>query len=218
MAKTLNIYSAKNLKSTTMPLPKEFSEPMNADILAQAIHVYADRMHPGNSRTKTRGEMNMTKAKVYSQKGTGNARHGAKSAPIFVGGGKAHGPKGIKRTLEMPVKMRRKALSVAWSAKNGASKLAVVSDLDSVKSTKAAQDLVTAVEKGQGSDGWKKMTLFLSDSNKEAHRFFKNIKSVVIEKYSNANAYSVYRGGFVMVDEEALPKTKVKTTTTKKTK
>jgi large subunit ribosomal protein L4 len=58
----------------------------------------------------------MTKAKWYRQKGTGRARHGARSAPIFVGGGVAHGPRPRKYTKDMPKKMRREAIRSALSA------------------------------------------------------------------------------------------------------
>lgn len=216
MAKTLNVYSAKKTaKSSTMQLPKEFAEPINEALLSQAIHIYRDRRHPGLATAKTRGEVNITKAKIYRQKGTGNARHGAASAPIFVGGGKAHGPKGVKRMLEMPKKMRRKALKVALAAKQNAGQVVVVSDLDSVANTKSAQELVNKVSNGQGKDGWKKMTLFLSDSNAAMYRYFKNIESVYTEKYTNANAYSVFTGGLIAVDQDALSKVETKKTAKK---
>jgi large subunit ribosomal protein L4 len=211
MAKTLNVYSAKKATKDTMQTPKEFSEAINEALLAHAIHVYQDRRHPGLSKAQTRGEVSLTKAKMYRQKGTGNARHGAASAPIFVGGGKAHGPKGVKRVLEMPKKMRQKALKVAWAAKQSEDKVVIVSDLGTIKNTKGAQELIDKIVQGEGKEGWRKMTLFLSDSNAAMYRYFKNIKAVHPEKYANANAYSVFRGGLVVVDQEALQKTKRET-------
>lgn len=214
MAKTLNVYSAKKSAKETMQTPKEFAEPVNEALLAQAIHVYQDRRHPGLSKAQTRGEVNITKAKIYRQKGTGNARHGAASAPIFVGGGKAHGPKGVKRVLELPKKMRQKALRVAWAAKQSEDKVVIASDLGSIQNTKSAQQLVDRIAQGQGTDGWRKITLFLSDNNAAQYRYFKNVKDVHPEKYTNANAYSVFRGGLVVVDQEALQKeVKAKKTT-----
>src|SRR3990167_4620035 len=91
-------YSSKGTKQEGVNLPKAlFGEKQNDKLLAQAIHVYRDRQHLGNSKVKTRGEVTATTRKWYRQKGTGRARHGAVSAPLFVGGGVAHGPKGINR-------------------------------------------------------------------------------------------------------------------------
>ena len=88
-----------------------FSVEVNPALLAQAIHVYQENSHRGVSKTKTRGEINATKKKVYKQKGTGNARHGAKSAPLYVGGGVPFGPTGIKSApMSLNQKMKTKAL------------------------------------------------------------------------------------------------------------
>ena len=65
-------------------------------LLAQAIRVYQSNSHQKTSAVKTRGEVVGSTKKIYRQKGTGNARHGAKYAPVFVGGGIAHGPKAIR--------------------------------------------------------------------------------------------------------------------------
>src|SRR5579884_516617 len=77
-------------------LPKEiFGAKVNPQLMSQAVRVYLANQRQGNAATKTRGEINMTTAKWYRQKGTGRARHGAKSAPIFVKGGVAHGPQPV---------------------------------------------------------------------------------------------------------------------------
>jgi large subunit ribosomal protein L4 len=70
----------------------------------------------GTHKAKTRGEIRLSTAKFYRQKGTGRARHGSKRAPIFVGGGVAHGPRPRKYTKAMPKKMRRQAIRCALSA------------------------------------------------------------------------------------------------------
>ncbi len=82
-----------------------------AHILAQAIHIYREDSHRGVAKTKTRGEVDLTKHKVYKQKGTGNARHGAKSSPIYVGGGVAFGPTGYKTS---PMSLNQKMKDVVF--------------------------------------------------------------------------------------------------------
>ncbi len=74
--------------------------------------------------------MNRTGAKAYRQKGTGNARHGSKRAPIFVGGGVAHGPQPRKYTKKMPRKMRRAALRSALSVKAGDGAIVLVDNIE----------------------------------------------------------------------------------------
>jgi len=87
---------------------------VNTVLLAQAVRVYTSNSQQKTSKVKTRGEVVGSTRKIYRQKGTGNARHGAKYAPIFVGGGIAHGPKGVRPdNLVLPKNMRRRALASA---------------------------------------------------------------------------------------------------------
>lgn len=93
-----------------------FNRP-NDILLAQAIRVYLANQRQGTSKVKTRSEVSRTTRKVYRQKGTGNARHGAKDAPIFVGGGVAHGPTGEENWhLNLTKTLRNKALAAVFSA------------------------------------------------------------------------------------------------------
>ncbi len=117
------------------------SVEVSPSLIAQALHVYRENSHRGVSKTKTRGEINATKKKVYKQKGTGNARHGAKSAPIFVGGGVAFGPTGLKSAPKsLNQKMKVKALIGVLSLYQKENRLAMV-DISDIKesSTKSAQ-------------------------------------------------------------------------------
>ena len=102
----IQIYSSKGNKTGTMDFPKEYLVDANMNLIAQALHVYEDRGHKGTSKVKTRSQVNASRAKIYKQKGTGGARHGDKKAPIFVGGGIAHGPHGVKRELTLPKKLK----------------------------------------------------------------------------------------------------------------
>jgi len=72
----LQTYSVKGNKTGTIDLPKTLLVKENSYLLTQAIHVYEDRSHKGTARVKTRTEVHGTTAKMYRQKGTGNARHG----------------------------------------------------------------------------------------------------------------------------------------------
>ncbi|MBC7811670.1 MAG: 50S ribosomal protein L4 [Burkholderiales bacterium] len=98
----------------TIDLPAEiFEATINTGLMHQAFVRQMANARLGTHNTLTRGEVRMTTAKWYRQKGTGRARHGAKSAPIFVGGGQAFGPRPRKYTKHMPKKMRRAAIRSA---------------------------------------------------------------------------------------------------------
>jgi large subunit ribosomal protein L4 len=89
--------------------------PFNADLVHQAVLAVDAQRKRRCGKAKTRGEVDMTTMKMYRQKGLGRARHGARSAPNFVGGGQAHGPKGVQRSFKMPKRMRRLAVLTALS-------------------------------------------------------------------------------------------------------
>ena len=99
-----------------------------ADILQRMVRWQLSKRQAGTHKSKTRGEISMTTAKMYKQKGTGRARHGAKSAPQFRGGGKAFGPVVRSHAHDLPKKVRAPALKMALSDKAKSEKLIVLAD------------------------------------------------------------------------------------------
>ncbi len=120
-----------------------FEVEVNVGLMHQAYVRQMANARLGTHKVKSRGEVNRTKAKWYRQKGTGRARHGSRNAPIFVGGGVAHGPKPRKYTKNMPRKMRRKALRCALSVLAEEERLVIVDELtlDTPK-TKAMGEII----------------------------------------------------------------------------
>ncbi|MEK7633293.1 MAG: 50S ribosomal protein L4 [Patescibacteria group bacterium] len=115
---SLSIYDIDGKEEKTTELPKEvFSVSVNKRLLAQAVRIYLVNQRQGNVSTKTRGEVTGSTRKIYRQKGTGKARHGAIKAPIFVGGGVAHGPKQKDYHLKFNKKEKKIALFGALSEK-----------------------------------------------------------------------------------------------------
>ena len=83
-----------------------------------------------NTKTKQKNEIRGSTAKIYSQKGTGNARHASKKAPLFVGGGIAHGPKGsVYKVKKINKKVRKLALAQTLSKKNLDKNLHILADV-----------------------------------------------------------------------------------------
>ena len=199
----INSYSLSGTK-TSVNLPKIFQEKNNPDLLAQAMRVYQDRSHPGLSKVKTRGEVSKSTAKIWRQKGTGRARHGARSAPIFVGGGVAHGPKGIKRILKMSGKMSKKSLSVALSVKAKSGEIAAVSNLSKIVKTKDAHKLIKTVMAKEDLNKLSGISLVLESENIKTAKSFRNLPNVRILNAVNLNAGDVFFGGFIIFEKEAL--------------
>jgi large subunit ribosomal protein L4 len=102
----------------------------NGPVMHQALLRQLANRRLGTHDTKSRGEVSRTKAKWFRQKGTGRARHGSRNAPIFVGGGIAHGPTPRSYTQHMPRKMRRLALRSALSAKAAQARIIVLDALE----------------------------------------------------------------------------------------
>jgi len=203
-----NLYTVKGVKSGTIKLPNIFDEKENKQLLSQAIHVYRARQHGKGSKTLRRGEIALTTKKWYRQKGTGNARHGARSAPLFVGGGKAHGPKGIKRVLSLPKKAARKALWIALSEKANERKIVVVKNLSTLTKTKETHNLIEKIKKSQKYGDKTKFTFALNEDSWKVNRYIRNINKAKSRLYKNLNAHSVFFGGVLAIDSEVLKKPK----------
>lgn len=114
----LSIYGIDGKVQKTVELPAQvFGATVNKSLLAQAIRVYLTNQRQGNVKVKTRSEVVGSTRKIYRQKGTGKARHGAIKAPIFVGGGVAHGPKQKDYNLKFNKKEKKLALYGVLSSK-----------------------------------------------------------------------------------------------------
>ena len=100
-----------------------------SDILARTVRWQLAKRQAGTHKTKKRGEIALTTAKMYKQKGNGRARHGAKSAPQFRGGGKSFGPVSRSHAHDLPKKVRLMALRHALSAKARDADIVVVDGL-----------------------------------------------------------------------------------------
>ena len=113
----------------TVSLPDEiFGLEPRADILQRMVRYQLSKRQAGTHKTKMRGEISATTKKMYAQKGTGRARHGAKSAPQFRGGGRAFGPVVRSHAHDLPKKVRALALKHALSDKARGEKLIVIAD------------------------------------------------------------------------------------------
>lgn len=112
------VLNVKGEEVDTIELPADvFAAKVSTGLMYQAFVRQQANARLGTHKAKSRGEVNLSTRKIYRQKGTGRARHGSRKAPIFVGGGVAHGPRPRDYSLKMPRKMRQAALRSALTAK-----------------------------------------------------------------------------------------------------
>lgn len=176
-----------------------FVKKVNQPLIAQAIRVYLSNQRQSTSKTQTRSDVSRTSKKVYKQKGTGNARHGDKTANLFVGGGVAHGPTGNenwKRTLT--ANLKKKALRNVLTAQ---AKNIVVTDeiLRSIGKTKEANQFLSKVGLAD-----QKVLLVLPEALPLVIRSFRNIKNVFITKAKMLNVYEVAMADKILVTTKTL--------------
>lgn len=129
-----------------------FAAKINMGLMHQAFVRQMANARQGTHSTRSRSEVRATGAKWYRQKGTGRARHGAQSAPIFVGGGLAHGPKPRDYTKKMPKKMRRGAIRSTLSTLVRDGQLVIVDRLDiAAPKTKTMRQMIQALTGGESA-------------------------------------------------------------------
>jgi large subunit ribosomal protein L4 len=189
-------------KTTKVDLPKElFAEPFHQSLVHEATRADLASRRQGSASTLTRGEVAMTGAKAWRQKGTGRARVGALSSPSRFGGGVAFGPKPRHYTVKVNRKARRKALRSALSihAERGSVALLDASGF-ATPSTKTAAE---ALDKW----GAKRSTLIvLAADEGGAAKSFRNLERVEVAEVSAVGVADVIGAASLVVSEGALEK------------
>ncbi len=137
----LTVYSMDKASVGKVAVPKGLEAKANTALLHQVVVAQQTNLRQGNAKVKNRHEVRGSTRKIYRQKGTGNARHGDIKAPLFVGGGRAFGPKPRDYEVVLPQKIRRAALREAVSLRRAEGKLWVIDafDFKEIKTKKAAQ-------------------------------------------------------------------------------
>jgi len=168
---------------------KIFSLTPNKIIIQQLIYWQLNHFKLRTAKTKQRGEVKGSTAKIYAQKGTGGARHSSRKAPIFVGGGVAHGPKGdVYKIKKINKKVKRLGLFHILSQKNKLKTLHVVNDFtDEIKKTKLFNEFLLKNNL--------KNSLFITDKNSKLKiiKSARNIPSLKIIEEEGANVYDILK-------------------------
>jgi large subunit ribosomal protein L4 len=202
----LSVYDLKGIAAGSLTLPKEiFGAKINNSLMAQAVRVYLANQRRGTLKTKSRGEVNISTRKIYRQKGTGRARHGAASAPIFVGGGIAFGPKPRDFSMKLNQNMRRVALFSALSAKLKDGEIKIVTGLEKIEpKTKKMVDVVKKLE----LNGKKQQLLLVVPKAgadfENVSKAARNIKGVSVVSSNQLNTYEVLANSKILFMKNAV--------------
>jgi len=168
---------------------KIFSLKADKYLIQSLIDWQLNHFKPRTAKTKQRNEVKGSTAKIYAQKGTGGARHSSRKAPLFVGGGIAHGPKGaVYRVKKLNKKVRKLGLFHILSEKNKVNSLFVIEDFkQEVKKTKQFNNFL---EKNK-----LKNSLIISDKNSTSKiiKSARNIPGLKIIDQEGANAYDLLK-------------------------
>lgn len=197
---TQKIYDVDGSTKGTITLPETiFGAKVNAPLMAQAIRVYLANQREGGASTKTRGEVQGSTRKIYKQKGTGRARHGAIRAPIFVGGGIVFGPRPKDYSLSLPQTMRRKAVASALTSKLQEGSVKVVSEVTSLPlKTKEFATLFGNLSCDE------KTLMLLGKEELGSSRAMRNLAHVSTLPATDVHTYGVLTNKYVVMTKKAV--------------
>src|SRR3954463_92144 len=191
-------------KQAKSDLPKEiFSEPFHESLVHEAARADLAARRRGTHSSLTRGEVSMTTAKAWRQKGTGRARAGALSVPHRYGGGAAFGPKPRHYTVKVNRKARRKALRAALTVHAERGSVAVL-DGSTFKdpATKQASDAL----KKWGADA--PILIVIGSEEEAVAKSFRNIEGITVALASAAGVADVLGASSMVITEAALEELK----------
>ena len=195
------LYDFNGTCKGTIELPSAFfDQPVNSGVLYDSVKQFLANQRRGTAKAKTRSEVSYSTKKPWRQKGTGRARAGMRSSPIWRHGGVVFGPHPRDYHYTIPRKVRRQALVSALSDKGRGDGVYVVEGiaLDAPKTKPFASFLRAA-----GIDG--KRVLFIADSwNDTLFRSVRNIAGVEMTLGRNLNAYGILRAEVILFTKEGL--------------
>ena len=168
---------------------KIFSLKPNKDLIQSLIDWQLNHFKPRTAKTKQRNEIRGSTAKIYAQKGTGGARHSSRKAPLFVGGGVAHGPKGmVYKVNKINKKSKKIGLFHALSQKNKLKSLFVLEDFkNEIKKTKIFDNFLVKMKL--------KNSVIISDKNSKTKiiKSARNIPNIKVIDEAGTNAYDILK-------------------------
>ena len=188
-------------KDTIEVLDKIFSAKVNSKLVSSVLYKTNANYKGRHAKTKQQNEVTGSTSKIYAQKGTGGARHASRKAPIFVGGGIAHGPKGELAYKKRKLNKNEKKLSVASliTEKNKDKNLLILSDFSAeIKKTKEMNAIIQKLEISNS-------LIILDKASKEKiEKSARNIPNVKVTDVNHFSSYDIIKFKKVVFTESSV--------------
>ena len=188
-------------KSSIEILDKIFSTKINNKLVSNVLYKTNANYKGRHAKTKQQNEVSGPTSKIYAQKGTGNARHASRKAPIFVGGGIAHGPKGQlaykKRKLNKSEKKNSIASLMSEKIKN--KELLVFNDFD--KEIKKTKEMSLIIKKFEISNS---LIILDKSSKNKVEKAIRNIPNIKVTDINHFSAFDVVKFKKVVFTESSV--------------
>ncbi len=188
-------------KSSIEVLDKIFSAKINKKLISNVLYKTNANYKGRHAKTKQQNEVSGPTSKIYAQKGTGNARHASRKAPIFVGGGVAHGPKGElsykKRKLNKSEK--KNGIASLISAKVKSKNLVIFSDFNNeIKKTKEMSAIIKKFEMSNS------LIILDKSSRDKIEKSIRNIPNIKVTDTNHFSAYDIIKFKKVIFTETSV--------------
>ena len=199
----ISILNIDGTKGSTLEVSdKLINLKVNHKLIKYVIDWQLNHAKPRTAKTKQRNQITGSTKKIVAQKGSGGARHASKKAPIFIGGGVAHGPKGaVYKNKKINKKVRKLALAQTLSKKNLDKNLYILADVK--KEIKKTKEFNNFLEKNK-----LKNILIISDEDslKNINKSARNIKDIKLIKHEGTNIYDLFKYKNVIITSTSVKK------------
>ena len=188
-------------KDTIEVLDKIFSAKINSKLVSSVLYKTNANYKGRHAKTKQQNEVSGPTSKIYAQKGTGGARHASRKAPIFVGGGIAHGPKGELAYKKRKLNKNEKKLSVASliTEKNNNKNLLILNDFSSeIKKTKEMNTII------QKLDITNSLIILDNNSKEKVEKSARNIPNVKVTDVNHFSSYDIIKFKKIVFTESSV--------------
>jgi large subunit ribosomal protein L4 len=195
------VFSAGGDKTGTVDLPDGlFGIEPNSHAVWEAVVNFQSNQRQGTVKVKTRGQVSRSNSKPWRQKGTGRARAGTFRSPLWVGGGRIHGPQPRDHAYRLPRKVRRLALRSALSDRAAEGRVAVIDSIDLTEiKTKAAWELMKKLGVSEH-----KVLVLVDELTENLALSVRNLPNVVALEAREVNTYTVVAADWVVVTKSGL--------------
>tara|TARA_A100000164_G_C21854819_1_gene746926 strand:- start:435 stop:1058 length:624 start_codon:yes stop_codon:yes gene_type:complete len=188
-------------KDSIEVLDKIFSAKINKKLVNNVLYKTNANYKGRHAKTKQQNEVSGPTSKIYAQKGTGGARHASRKAPIFVGGGIAHGPKGELAYKKRKLNKSEKKLSVASliTEKNKNKNLIVFSDFN--KKINKTKEIYTFIKKFEITNS---LIILDKNSRDNVEKSIRNIPNIKVTDVNHFSAFDIAKFKKVVFTESSI--------------